>query len=112
MTDYVYALTTAAAVLLVLAAKIMAGKLLSSDDPRVKFGLGLGLFAIYNCIMLMGVVWLCTFDGGAIPDELASRALTGWLVVNLAAVFGACLFYFTREKRKLSQTDKMKLKDL
>lgn len=112
MTDYVYALMTVAAALLALAARIMAGKLLSAESPRTKFCLGLGLFAIYNCVMVMGVGWLCTFDGVAIPGELATRALTGWLLVNLAAVFSACLFYFTREKRKLSQTDKMKLKDL
>jgi len=34
------------------------------------------------------------------------------LLVNLAALFSACLYFFTREKRKLSEAEKMKLKDL
>ena len=95
-----------------IAVRIIVPKMLETANAHVKFGLCLGLFLIYNAVMLMVVYWFCTFYGSTLPGELVKCALTGWLVVNISALFCACLFFFTRERRKLTQMDRMKLKDL
>ena len=60
--------------------------------------------------------YMCTFDGSEIAQlaghEVWFRVLCAFLLVNVAVVFVSGIVYLTRDKRKLSQQEKMKLKDL
>ena len=103
-------------VVLLLTARLLIPKMMESESAAVRFGIGVSLFGIYTVVSLLVFRYLCSFDGREIAQltgrEVWNRVLCGFLLTNFSAVFAACLFFFTREKRKLSQKDKMKLKDL
>ena len=105
-----------ALMVLLLAVRLLTPKMMESNSAGVRFGIGLGLFAIYTAVCILMFRYLCTFDKKAIAqlsgNEVWTRVICAFLLVNAAAVFAACIFFFTREKRKLSQEEKMKLKDL
>lgn len=101
---------------LLLAARLLTPKMLESESVGARFGIGIGLFGIYWAVCLLMFRYLCTFDGGEIArltgGEVWKRVVIAFALVNVAALFAACIYFFTREKRKLSQEEKMKLKDL
>lgn len=101
---------------LLLAARLLTPKMMESESAGVRFGIGVGLFGIYSVVCLLMFRYLCTFDGGEIAQmagsEVWKRVIVAFILVNVAAVFAACIYFFTRERRKLSQEEKMKLKDL
>ena len=101
---------------LLLAARLMVPKMLEAESAGVRFGMGLGIFGIYTAVSLLMFRYLCIFDGKPIAQltgaEVWSRVVCAFLLVNIAVCMTACIFFFAREKRKLSQEEKMKLKDL
>ena len=101
---------------LLLAARLLTPKMMESESAGVRFGIGVGLFGIYSVVCLLMFRYLCTFDGGEIAQmagsEVWKRVIVAFILVNVAAVFAACIYFFTRERRTLSQEEKMKLKDL
>ena len=100
--------------LLALAVRILIPKMLDSESRGKRFGIGVVVFLIYTVVTLLMFFYFCTFEGNGFCDgkEVFVRVSVAFLVVNLMVLFGACLYFFTWEKRKLSQIDKMKLKDL
>ena len=105
-----------ALMVLLLAARLMIPKMMDSESAGVRFGIGLGLFGIYNAVCILMFRYFCTFDKKTIAElsgnEVWTRVICAFVLVNFAAVFAAFIFFLTREKRKLSQQEKMKLKDL
>lgn len=101
-------------VALLLAARILIPGMQKSEKPVWKFGLGIILFGIYTAVMLIMFYFFCNFDGQIAPagKEVFVRIVIAFLIVNFMIVFVACQYYFTREKRKLTQEEKMKLKDM
>jgi len=105
-----------ALMVLLLAARLMTPKMMEAESAGVRFGLGMGLFGIYTAVSLLMFRYLCTFDGKGIAQltgaEVWRRVVCAFVLVNIAVCMTACIFFFAREKRKLSQEEKMKLKDL
>lgn len=101
---------------LLLAARFLVPKMMYIRSSGTKFTIGICLFGIYTAVCLLMFRYLCVFDGGRIADltgrEVWIRVVCAFALVNLSAVIVAFLFFFTREKRRLSQEEKMKLKDL
>lgn len=102
--------------LLLLAARFLTPKMMETESAGVRFGIGLGLLGIYTVVSVLMFRYLCTFDGRAIAQlqatEVWNRVICAFLLVNFAVAFAAGIFFFTREKRKLTQDEKMKLKDM
>ena len=99
---------------LLLTARILIPKMLETEHAGHKFGYGLVLFGIYTAVMLFMFRFFCGFDGDQIRtgEDVYTRMLVAFLTTNLLSAFSACLYFFTREKRKLTQAEKMKLKDM
>lgn len=101
---------------LLLAARFLTPKMMETDSAGVRFGIGLGLFGIYTAVSVLMFRYLCTFDGRAIAQlaatEVWNRVICSFLLVNFAVVLVAVIFFFTREKCRLTQAEKVKLKDL
>lgn len=101
---------------LLLAARILIPRMMESESAGTKFGIGVCLFGIYTAVSLLMFRYLCSFDGkgagGLTGSEVWTRVTVAFLLVNVSVVIAACLFYFTRNRRTLSQEEKMKLKDL
>lgn len=101
-------------VLLTGLVKYLVPKMLDADTAGKRFGIGVVLFGIYTAVTLLVFYYFCTFEGTGFGrgEEVFVRMVLAFLTINLITLFGACLYFFTREKRKLSQQEKMKLKDL
>lgn len=101
---------------LVLCARFLIPKMMETESAGVRFGIGIGLFGIYTVVAVLMFRYLCTFDGRAIaqlqPTEVWNRVICAFLLVNFAVAIAALIFFFTREKRKLTQEELMKLKDM
>lgn len=88
------------------------------DAPTAnkRFGVGVILFGIYTAVTILVCYYFCTFDAygssALTGEDIFVRVVTAILAVNFIAVFTACLYHISREKRKLSQSEKVKLKDL
>ena len=103
-------------IVMALAARFMVPKMLNTESAAARFGIGIGLFGLYTAGCVLMFRYLCTVDGSAIAqlsgDAVWNRVVVAFLLMNLVVLFAACIFFFTRERRKLSQNNKMKLKDL
>lgn len=101
---------------LLLVGRFLTPKMMYAESAGRKFGIGMCLFGIYTVISLLMFRYLCTFDGRAIGEltgcEVWNRVICAFLLVNFAVGFAACVFYLTRDKRMLSQKEKIQLKDL
>lgn len=106
---------------LALTARFMVPKMMYTESAKVRFAVGCALFVMYNVVCLAMCRYLCCYSymggrGVAISDlsgpEVWNRVVVAFLLTNAAVLFAACIFYFTRDKRTLSQKEKMKLKDL
>lgn len=104
------------AVLLLIPVKALAPKMMDSGNPKLRFGIGLVLFLVYTAVLLLVLVFINAVNAEGIDNSLDRvyfiRYAIGVSITNLAALFTACLYYFTREKRKMSDMEKMKLKDM
>lgn len=107
----------------VLAMIVMAGsarflipKMMYAEKPGVRFGIGAVLFAMYNAVVILMVNYLCTWNGREFAQmtgtEVWKLALAAFVLVNVAVAFVACAFYFSRDRRTMSEAQQMKLKDL
>ena len=100
------------AVTLVIPVKILVPKMMDSSEAKVCFGIGVILFLIYTVILLMVCSWLtgiAPLNGGR---DVFVRFATGVIVTNLMVLFTAFQYYMIRDKRKMTESEKMKLRDL
>lgn len=107
--------------LALIARLLVVPRMMYSESAGVCFGFGCLLFAMYTLVCLAMMRYLCcyTYNGGrgvSIADltgsEVWNRVVIGFLLTNVSALFVACIFFFTRDRRTMSQKEKMKLKDL
>jgi hypothetical protein len=101
---------------LLLVARFLIPKMLDARSAGAKYGTGLGIFGIYTVVSLIMFRYFCSFDGKEIAQltgsEVWNRVICSFLLVNLAMVMVSAIYYLARDKRKLSQEEKIKLKDL
>jgi len=99
---------------LMLTVRLLVPKLLKTESAGKGFAIGVGLFGIYTVLTVILFYYFCNFDGKGFGtgEEAFVRCVVVFLIVNLIAFFIACMYFFTRDKRKMNQTEKMKLKDL
>lgn len=107
--------------LALIARLLVVPRMVYSKSAGVRFCLGCLLFVMYTSVCLAMMHYLCCFSynggrGVLISDltgpEVWNRVLVAFLLVNASVLFVAVIFFFTRDKRSLSQKEKMKLKDL
>lgn len=98
----------------VVLARFLVPALEKAEKAAVRFAIAALLFVLYTVTMLTAFQWYWIFaDVAAMSSQACLRLMcVVFLLVNAAVLFGAFLFFVTREKRKLSETEKMKLKDL
>ena len=100
------------AVLLIIPVKFLVPKMMESNDARLRFTIGLVLFGIYTAVVLL----VCAYLNQCIPgfEETGRFRIyaAGILLTDLIAVFTALQYFLTRDKRRMTESDKMKLKDL
>lgn len=99
---------------LLLAVRLLVPKLLAVESAGKGFAIGLGLFGIYTVLTVFLFYYFCNFEGNGFGtgEETLVRCVVAFLVMNLIVLFNACLYFFTRDRRKMNQTEKMKLKDM
>ena len=105
-----------AIMLMALLARFLIPKMMEAESANLRFGIGMVLMVFYSVAMLLGVRYLCTVDGRTIAQltgaEVWSRVVCIVLLLHAVVAFTAAVFFFTREKRKMREQDKVKLKDL
>ena len=96
---------------LVLMARVLIPKMQDAESAGMKFGIGVILFLIYNvgCVFMFHYVYTITPGDG---QQVLTNVLVAFGISNMIVLITACLYFVSREKRKLSQAEKMKLKDL
>lgn len=97
-------------IIIVFAARFATDKLLDTTSVTVRFTMTTILMVLYT-LFLEGFVYLMKSDP-IIKDNLYQSIVVGIALINFAILFVAICYYFMRKKRKLSDMDKMKLKDL
>ena len=99
-----------AMVIIVFAARFAVDKLIDTTSSKVRFLMTLLLMVIYTLFM-EGFVYLM-YEQPIINDDFYQSIVVGIALINFAVLLVAICYYFMRRKRKLSDVDKMKLKDL
>lgn len=99
-------------VMLIIPVKFLVPKMMGSDDARLRFAVGLVLFGIYTAILLLVCAHLNLWIPVSGEGERFWIYAAGILLTNLMAVFIALQYFLTRDKRRMTESDKMKLKDL
>lgn len=114
MLNESYAIIGVTALILAVLVRILVPKLQAAENVKTGFGIGIVLFGLYTAVALLMFYHFCSFEGNGFVtgEEVFTRIAVAFLVVNIITVFAACLFFFTQEKRKLTPTEKMKLKDM
>lgn len=95
---------------LALMARWIVPKILKAEKARTRFALGVVLLGIYT-IALLVMIWHMVFGAASIEDCMI-RSCVAVVMVNLMVLFVASLYFFTRDKRNVTEMDRMKLKDL
>lgn len=96
--------------LLALVIRFTVPRMMKEEKYWLRFALGVVVFFAYTLITLL-TIWWVSF-GAASAEECLVRAGVAVVLVNVMMLFAAAIFFFTKEKRTLSQEEKMRLKDL
>lgn len=97
-------------VLLALLIQLLVPRIMKAEKAAEGFWLGIVVFAAYTLILLL-MIWFLCYDASAIADCLV-RACVAVMLVNVMMLFAAVLFYVSRDKRSMTQEERMRLKDL
>ena len=115
MSDLYTFLTILICVLLFIA-RFAADKMMETASVKLKFFLGLVLMVIYTVFMMSFVY--CTYESllhnaNLGLEDFYQKILVGIALINFAVILIA-IYYFLlwRKKHKISDIEKMKLKDL
>ena len=99
-----------AMVIIVFAARFALDKLIDTTSSKVRFSMTLILLVLYT-VFMEGFVYLM-YEQPIVNDNFYQSIVVGIALINFAVLLVAICYYFMRRKRKLSDVDKMKLKDL
>lgn len=100
---------------LVFVARFSVEKMVDTANEVKRFLLILFNMGLYTAFV--GMFIYLTYEGALHNstigmEEFYQEILVGILGINFAAIIVAIFYYFMRKKRKISDMDKMKLKDL
>ena len=99
-----------AMVIIVFAARFALDKLIDTTSSKVRFSMILILLVLYT-VFVEGFVYLM-YEQPIVNDNFYQSIVVGIALINFAVLLVAICYYFMRRKRKMSDVDKMKLKDL
>ena len=101
---------------LLFIARFVADKMMETANPKMRFFQGLGLWGLYTGFILSFV--FCTYqsvlqNAKLGMEDLFKEVIIGLALINFALILVAIYYYvFWRKNHKISDIDKMKLKDL
>lgn len=114
--ENIWIVTVSLAAVLVIAARVLIEKMLTEAKANARFGMGIALFVIYTGIMLLVFNYFCVnWNGGGTVETVEGcfvRLCVAFVLINVVVLAVGILYYMAREKRKLSEMDRMKLEDL
>lgn len=93
-----------------LYARLLVPVMMKPGKAWVRFSIGVGLFVIYTAGLLLMIRYM-TFESMSIEDCMI-RVSMAVLLTNVMVLFAAAIYFFCREKRAMTQEEKMRLKDL
>ena len=99
-----------AMVIIVFAARFALDKLIDTTSSKIRFSMTMILLILYTAFM-EGFVYL-VYEQPIVNNNFYQSIVVGIALINFAVLLVAVCYYFMRKKRKLSDADKMKLKDL
>lgn len=101
-------------VILVVGIRVMAGYFLKEERPAVRLGLALGLFGVYTGILLLFlyVMYLSALKQNMGIYEFYAEIVLIILGTNAAAASAGVMYWGMRRKRKISEIEKARLKDM
>ena len=97
-------------VIIVFAARFALDKLIDTTSSKIRFSMTMILLILYTAFM-EGFVYL-VYEQPIVNNNFYQSIVVGIALINFAVLLVAVCYYFMRKKRKLSDVDKMKLKDL
>ena len=97
-------------VIIVFVARFAVDKLIDTTSSKVRFAMTMILIVLYTLFM-EGFTYL-TYEQPMIKDNFYQSMIVGITLINFVVLLVAIFYYFMRKRRKLSEVDKMKLKDL
>ena len=100
------------AVLLIIPVKFLIPKMMDSDDPKLRFGIGVILFLVYTVVLLLVCGYMNVIAPAAARTDYFLRCAVGIILTNLAVLIAACQCFYIKDRRKMTESKKMKLKDL
>lgn len=99
-----------ALMLILIPAKVILWKVIDETDTKKIWLYVLGLFLIYSAAMSGAVYAACM--GAATVQECSQSVLVTFLIGNVIALIPGVLCYCVKNRRGLSEADKMKLRDM
>ena len=100
------------AVFLIVPVKFLVPQMMDCDDARRKFAIGVFLFVIYTAILVLVCSYMILLAPIDTSRDYFVRCAVGVGLTNIAVLFSAFQYFFTRDKRKMTASEKMKLQDL
>lgn len=97
-------------VIIVFAARFALDKLIDTTSSKIRFSMTMILLILYTAFM-EGFVYL-VYEQPIVNNNFYQSIVVGIALINFAVLLVAICYYFMRKRRKLSDVDKMKLKDL
>ena len=97
-------------VIIAFAARFAVDKLVDATSSKIRFSMTMILLILYTAFM-EGFVYL-VYEQPIVNNNFYQSIVVGIALINFAVLLVAVCYYFMRKKRKLSDVDKMKLKDL
>ena len=105
--------------IIILAVVILGGRALleifmDTTNVKKKFMAAIGLFLIYTYVLIAFLHYLHfeVFRSVEYTEAYFKNDIAGILIMNFAVLFISVCCFFMRNKRKINEMDKMKLKDM
>ena len=97
-------------VVIVFVARFVADKLLDTASAKVKWAM-VGILLVLYTVFLEEFTYLM-FRQPIVNDNFYQSMIVGIALINFSILLIVVFYYFVRKNRKISDVDKMKLKDL
>ena len=116
MSNHFYLFVSVFMCVLLFIARFVADKMMETANPKVRFFQGLTLWILYTGFVLSFVYF--TYESvlqrsSLGMEDFLRNVIVGVVLINFALILVAIYYYvFWRKNRKISDIDKMKLKDL
>lgn len=95
---------------LTLLIRILLPRALKAEKDGVRFALGVGVFVSYTLLLMVVIYHLCYFAVSV--EDCLIRACVAVAMINIIMLFLAAILFFTRDKRPMTEEERIKLKDM